>query len=150
MTATKKIKQADRGALKAAGLSLVQYRILTALAGAGKGGLSYRGIEAKTGYYSVLTANLRARSTNKGQETDHGASLGAKGLVRESVQETPGGRTLLVFVITAKGRKALAGVGGGEGWVCPRCEDDVPPGKTRCPSCGFRRKARAATPGAAG
>jgi hypothetical protein len=140
-------KTAERGALKAAGLTLVQFRILTALGGAGKGGLTYRGIEAETGYYSVLTANLRARSVRDGEETDHGASLGAKGLVREAAEETPEGRTLLVFVITAKGRKALAG---GEGWVCPRCEDDVPPGKTRCPACGFRRKALAATAGQAG
>ena len=107
-----KTKTADRAALKAAGLTLVQYCILAALSGAGKGGLSYRGIEAKTGYYSVLTANLRARSANKGVEHAHEASLGAKGMVREATQETPEGRSVLVFVITAKGRKALAGVAG--------------------------------------
>jgi hypothetical protein len=150
MTATNETKTAHRGALKAAGLTLVQYRILTALGGAGKGGLTYRGIEAKTGYYSVLTANLRAKSARQGEEHAHDDSLGAKGMVKEATQETPGGRTLLVFVITAKGRKALAGVGGGEGWVCPRCEDDVPPGKTRCPACGLRKKARAATSGQVG
>lgn len=89
----------DREAAKKAGLTLVHYRILRAL-NRFKDGLSYRGIQKHTGYYSILTAQLRATS---GRENEHEGSLGAQKLVREEVD----GDNVLHFVITAKGVKAL-------------------------------------------
>lgn len=92
----------ERAAAKTAGISLVHLRILKALKKS-PNGLTYRGIEAKTGYYSVLTAQLRKES-NRGGE--HGESLGALGMVREEIHDIDG-KDVLHFVITAKGKKTL-------------------------------------------
>lgn len=104
-----KVTPEIREAAKAKGLTPVQYLVLTALGDAGAEGLTYRGIEAATGYYSVLTAVLRAKaSDNRGQAgQDHEASLGAKGLVLERVHKDEG-RDVLKFVISARGKKLLA------------------------------------------
>ena len=81
------------------GLSLVHYRILKAIETAKKP-LSYRGIEAETGYYSILTAQLRK---------DYEDSLGSMGLVQEEmISEEEGGRKKVHFSITAKGKKKIS------------------------------------------
>lgn len=91
-------ERAERDEAKAKGLSLVHFRILKALA-SGKE-LTYRDIEAKTGYYSILTAQLRS---------EHEGSLGALGLVGENIRPSGNGdRDVLTFSISAKGRKLLA------------------------------------------
>lgn len=82
--------RAERDAAKAKGLSLVHFRILKAL---NAGPLTYRGIEGKTGYYSILTAQLRK---------SHEGSLGALGLVNEQEREDG-----LTFAISAKGKKVI-------------------------------------------
>lgn len=86
----------ERDAAKAAGLTLVDYRILTALKSGGEH--SYRDIEKKTGYYSILTAVLR---------TEHEGSLGARGLVKEGIHDI-NGRDTLTFTLTAKGKKLVS------------------------------------------
>lgn len=85
----------EREAAKSLGVTLVHYRILKALSKASTDGLGYRGIEAKTGYYSTLTAELRP---------EHEGSLGALGLVKVSLIEDKG----LMFALTAKGRKLIS------------------------------------------
>jgi DNA-binding MarR family transcriptional regulator len=85
----------DRDAAKEAGLSLVNYRILRSMTSGNS--MTYRDIEKKTGYYSILTACLRK---------DHEGSLGADGYVREEMHDVDG-RDVLHFVITAKGRKVF-------------------------------------------
>lgn len=104
-----KVTPEIREAAKAKELTPIGYVVLSALNNAGADGLTYRGIEAKTGYYSVLTAVLRAKAGNfRGAEgLDHEASLGARGLVKEEMRDVEG-RDTLTFVITAKGRKLLA------------------------------------------
>ena len=87
----------DRAAAKAAGITVVHYRILKALAANG-GPMTYRDIESKTGYYSILTAQLR---------TEHEGSLGALGLVKEETHDVDG-KDKLCFKITAKGKNVLA------------------------------------------
>lgn len=91
----------DRAAAKKAGLSVIHYRVLKGLAD--QQARSYRDIEKKTGYYSVLTSVLRGAS--KGG-TAHETSLGSLKLVREDIEDRDG-RGVLVFAITAKGLKAL-------------------------------------------
>lgn len=82
----------ERQAAKDAGLTLVHYRILKALSNGAEH--TYRQIEAKTGYYSILTAQLRH---------EHEGSLCRLGLAKEGVD----GEDRLTFTITAKGRKAI-------------------------------------------
>ena len=84
----------ERASAKDKGLSLVHYRILSAIVRSA-GGLTYRQIEQKTGYYSILTAQLRP---------DHEGSLGANQFVKEE-QHDINNRDTLVFKATAKGRK---------------------------------------------
>jgi hypothetical protein len=88
----------DREGAKAAGLSVVHFRILRAIVKAGKA-LSYRDIEAATGYYSILTAQLRAA---------HEGSLSSLGLVKEEQHQDENEKTKLYFAATAKGRKLMA------------------------------------------
>ena len=86
----------ERAAAKAAGIGLVHYRVLQALVKAGKP-MTYREIEAKTTYYSLLTKVCR-----DGYE----GSLHALGLAKEEAKEV-GGKVTLVFTATAKGRKVF-------------------------------------------
>ncbi len=101
MTATK--KPADKAAAEAAKLSLPQWLILKALVKAGGDGLTYREIQKKTGYYSILTAQLRT-TTLRGTEIQD--NLGTAGLVKEIVRDTDDG-FLLAFRATAKGVKLV-------------------------------------------
>lgn len=94
-----KIERADekeRTEAKNADLSIPHLRILRAIAKAGKP-LSYRQIEAKTGYYSTLTALLRK---------DNEGSSGALGYTKEEMHDIDG-RDVLTFAITAAGKKVL-------------------------------------------
>ena len=104
---SERASEAERAKAAACGLTLVQHRILTAISKS-TDGLSYRGIEAKTGYYSILTSQLRAGASRPGFDpSTHDDSLGSKGLVREEMRETEDSRSVLTFVISAKGRKTL-------------------------------------------
>lgn len=94
----------ERQEAKDKGLSLVHYRILKALQSAGKQGMTYRQIEQVTGYYSILTAQLRSR-TARGNDLDN--TLGSMGLVREEQHETDGSMGPIIFVITKKGLKVV-------------------------------------------
>ena len=94
-----KIQRADekeRAEAKAADLSIPHLRILRAIQKSGKA-LSYRQIEAKTGYYSTLTALLRK---------DNEGSSGALGYTKEEMHDIDG-RDVLTFAITAAGKKVL-------------------------------------------
>lgn len=82
----------EREQAKALGISLPGLRVLVALVKA-KAALSYREIQAATGYYAVLSATLRA---------SYEGSLGAAKYVVES--EADG---LLRFKATAAGVAAL-------------------------------------------
>lgn len=92
---------AEREKAKALAVSLVHYRIMKALQGAGKDGLTYRGIEAVTGMYSILTAQLRKASNGGVAYPD---SLGSKGLVDEVVLEGEKIR----FALSKEGRKLIS------------------------------------------
>lgn len=96
-------KAADREKAKAAELTMVQYIVLRALVQSGKP-MSYRDIEAKTGYYSQLTSILRSESAPED------GNLGSKALVKEA-EEQDGGRTKLMFSASATGRKLIEKVG---------------------------------------
>lgn len=89
----------DRKKAKALGLNLIQYRVLVALSKAGTDGLSYGGIEIKTGYYSVQSWNMRGEQPNR-------KGLVTQGLVHETVVDS-WGRNCTFFHITAAGRKLL-------------------------------------------
>ena len=89
-------RAADRAAAKQLGINLVHYTILRALAD----GMprTYRQIQDRTGYYSILTAQLRP---------SHEGSLGQLGLVKEEVDDIDG-KDKLIFSITARGSRLLA------------------------------------------
>lgn len=89
-------KRKELDSAKACDLTLVHYRILKAMSN-GKPH-TYRDIQSKTEYYSILTAQLRA---------EHDGSLGKLGLVREE-QHDVNGRDTLCFTITAAGKKRIA------------------------------------------
>lgn len=91
--------QKDRELAKRVGLTLIQFRVLRALAGDQDGGMSYRDIERKTGYYPMLASILQPHIDEN--------SLGAKGLTRSVTIESDAGREVVAFVITSKGRKLL-------------------------------------------
>lgn len=94
-----KIERADekeRTEAKNADLSIPHLRILRAINKAGKA-LSYRQIEAKTGYYSTLTALLRK---------DNEGSSGDLGYTKEEMHDIDG-RDVLTFALTAAGKKIL-------------------------------------------
>jgi hypothetical protein len=86
----------DKRCAKAVGLSVVHYRCLRALAG--KRPLTYRGIEAHTGYYNQLTAVMRQG------KPDSLCTLGLATECEGSV-DNPG---VITFTITAKGTEYLA------------------------------------------
>lgn len=90
----------EKEAATTLGLSLVHFRLLTSLKKAGDKGRTYREFEKDTGYYSILTAQLRAES-NRGAA--HEGSLEALGLVKVIQHEDEP----LRFVLTAKGRKKI-------------------------------------------
>lgn len=92
-----KAEPTERQKAKEAGLSLPQARVLKALANS-KTPMSYKDIEAATGYYSNLTAVLR---------TDHDGSLAEKKLVKEE-QHDIDGKDTLVFSALAAGKKLAA------------------------------------------
>ena len=96
----------ERGLAKLCGLSVIQYRILAEIIRAGRDGLSYKQIESRTGYYSILTSRLRAVSRRNGVDTYHHDSLVSQGLVRE-LEFDIDGRTTLVFTITKKGSELM-------------------------------------------
>ena len=95
-----KSKKSDTATAKSLGISVVDYRILRSLDKGPREGLTYREIEKETGYYSILTAALRAESS---RGTPHENSLESRGLVKVRVYEDD----FLRFAITAKGRKAI-------------------------------------------
>jgi hypothetical protein len=86
----------DKRCAKAVGLSVVHYRCLMALAG--KRPLTYRGIEAHTGYYNQLTAVMRQG------KPDSLCTLGLATECEGSV-DYPG---VITFTITAKGIEYLS------------------------------------------
>lgn len=92
----------DRKRGKALGLGLIHYRVLKSLRRTGgSGGLSamtYRDIEAATGYYSMLAEVMH---------TDLENSLHAKKLVRIEQHPDANGRDHVAFSILAKGKKLL-------------------------------------------
>lgn len=88
---------AGKAAAEAKGLTIIHFRILKALAYGSP--MSYRDIEAKTGYYSILTAQMRQ---------DKEGSLCAQGLCKEQMVEGENGKGKLHFVITVKGQKLLS------------------------------------------
>lgn len=94
-----KVERADekeRNQAKAAGLSIPHLRVLRAIDKSSKP-LSYKEIEAKTGYYSNLTMMMR---------TDHEGSLANQKYVKEELHDRDG-RDVLCFAITAAGKKVL-------------------------------------------
>lgn len=96
----------DREAAAKCDLNPVNYRVLRAIAKAGDKGLTYRGIQDVTGYYSILTAVCRAESGRGGA---HGESLGAMKLIREAKEEKENGSSgPLTFYVTAPGKARLA------------------------------------------
>lgn len=87
----------ERAACERTGLGVVHYRLLTCLADGEP--RSYREIEKSTGYYSILTAELR-----KGKA----GSLGDRGFVEEELRdEDPSKRPVLTFRITPAGLDVL-------------------------------------------
>lgn len=78
-------------------LGAPQIKILSALAET-KSPMTYKDIEAKTGYYSSLTKLMRA---------PHDGSLVTVGYVKEVETGGEGGRKKIAFLITPEGRKAL-------------------------------------------
>jgi hypothetical protein len=88
-------KKKDMEKAKALGLSLVHFRILTAMK-TGKD-FTYKDIEAKTGYYASLTAAMHPK---------HEGSLGSLGLVN-LVEPGDGGKKI-TFSISAKGKALMA------------------------------------------
>lgn len=88
---------AEVAAAQKCGLKVPLYRILACLADGKE--RTYRQIEAKTGYYSTLTAQLRV---------SHLGSLGNEGYVTEQDLEEPAtGKNKLHFTITKKGLALL-------------------------------------------
>ena len=92
----------DRARSKAVGLPLIHYRVLRSLEDSKRPTeyLSYRQIEAKTGYYAMLAGVMH---------TDEKNSLCALDLARQGDNESESGRrAVTAFGITAAGSKLLA------------------------------------------
>jgi DNA-binding MarR family transcriptional regulator len=93
--AEKSVRSQEGEKAKSLGLTVVKFRVLSAIKAAG-GTATYNDIFAKTGYYNNLTNLLR-----KGKD----GSLSEMGLVKEVTKK---GEKAVSFEITAKGQKLLA------------------------------------------